>query len=273
MSNETRVSIKKFDAKKQIVYGEVYVPYVPDSQGDFMTPEEIERVAHNFLKKGLVKSVDTEHDLTPNGSVVVESFIARNNDPDFSEGSWVLGVHIPDKTHWAKAERGEIGGFSMYGTGRRVQRLVEIEIPDDGVLIGKTAATPGDGAHEHTYALDFDKAGQFKGGHTSEVNGHSHLIRKGTVTEPGPDGHRHRFSFVEALAKGAGTLSKSDQAWVDRVVRVRRLRKDDMTAKDMPPQGAAQDQKPCDDCKTPKACKKAGRCLISHESEGEESEK
>jgi hypothetical protein len=200
--NEVRVAIVKRDAKKQIVYGEVYVPYVPDSQGDFMTPDEIERVAHEFLKKGDTTAIDTEHNLTRSGSAVVESFVARSGDPDFTAGAWVLGVHIPDKDHWAKAERGEIGGFSMYGTGRRVQRVVEVDIPDDGVLFGKTADSHGDGAHSHEYALDFDANGAFLGGETDEVNGHSHVIRKGTVTEPGPDGHRHRFSFIENLSKG-----------------------------------------------------------------------
>ena len=210
---ETRVTIKKLDAKKQIAYGEVYVPYVPDSQGDFMTPEEIERVAHNFLKKGDMTAIDTEHNLLRNGSAVVESFVARANDPDFASGAWVLGVHIPDKSHWAKAERGEIGGFSMYGTGRRQQRVVEIEIPDDGVLFGKTAATSGNGAHEHMYALDFDDKGNFLGGETDEVNGHKHLIKKGTVTEAGPDGHRHRFSFVENLVKGCSGMTKEQKKW------------------------------------------------------------
>jgi len=212
--NETRVTICKLDAKRQIAFGAVYQPYVPDSQGDFMTPEEIERVAHNFLKKGAVEAIDTEHNLVRNGSVVVESFISREGDPDFPvPGSWVLGVHIPDKAHWAKAESGEIGGFSMYGTGRRVQRVVEIEVPDDGVLFGKTEASMGQGAHEHVYALDFNDKGGFLGGETDEVNGHTHLIKKGTVTEPGPDGHRHRFNFVDTLAKGCGPLSEEQKGW------------------------------------------------------------
>jgi len=216
MSNspvESRIAIAKLDAKKQIAYGMVYLPYVPDSQGDFMTPEEIERVAHNFLKKGAVEAIDTEHSLVRNGSAAVESFIARPGDPDFVPGSWVLGVHIPDKGIWAKAESGELGGFSMYGTGRRQQRIVEIEVPDEGVLFGKTEATGGAGAHEHIYALDFNDKGDFLGGETDEINGHTHMIRKGTVTEPGPDGHRHRFSFVDTLAKGCGPLSEEQKGW------------------------------------------------------------
>lgn len=225
--NEIRVPIKKLDAKKQIAMGEVYIPYVPDSQGDFMTPEEIERVAHNFLKKGAVEAIDTEHNLTRNGSVVVESFIAREGDSDFVPGSWVLGVHIPDKEHWAKAERGEIGGFSMYGTGRRQQRIVEIEIPDDGMLFGKTADTTGYGAHSHLFALDFDEKGTFLGGETDEVNGHTHVIKKGTVTEPGPDGHRHRFSFLDMLVKGCSGMTAEQKKWKAIRENKKRMRKGD----------------------------------------------
>jgi len=265
---ETRISIKKLDAKKQIVYGEVYVPYVPDSQGDYMTPDEIERVAHNFLKSGRVDCVDTEHDLVKNGSGVVESFVAREGDPDFTVGAWVLGVHIPEKAAWAKAESGDIGGFSMYGTGRRQQRIVEIEVPDDGVLFGKTAATSGNGSHEHLYALDFDAKGNFLGGETDDANGHTHLIRKGTVTEPGPDGHRHRFSFVDTLAKGCGPMTHEQKAWQKK----RKLKKADMTAEDMPEQKPEQKEVRCKKCQTPKACGKAGRCLISYEEEADKEE-
>ena len=198
---EVRIAISKRDAAKQIVYGAVYVPYVPDSQGDYMTPEEIEKVAHRFLKSGRVDCVDTEHNLVKNGAAMVESFIARDGDPDFPvPGTWAVGVHIPDKAEWAKAESGEIGGFSMYGTGRRVPRMVEIEVPDDGVLFGKTEASTGTAPHTHIYALDFDAKGNFLGGETDEINGHSHLIKKGTVTETGlidgkDDGVAARYVF------------------------------------------------------------------------------
>src|SRR5690606_23799098 len=87
---------------QQIVYGEVYAPGQVDSHGDFMTAKTIEAMAQRFLKSGLVKNIDTEHDLQQNGSEVVESFIARKGDPDFAEGAWVLGVHVSDPQLWAK---------------------------------------------------------------------------------------------------------------------------------------------------------------------------
>ncbi len=121
------VSIKKTAAQKQIAYAEVYRPNSVDSQGDFMTAEGIEAMAHSFLKKGLVRGIDTQHNGVENGSVVVESFIARKGDPDFAEGAWVMGVHVPDKKLWDAIVKGQITGFSMFGTGDKVKRTIEVE--------------------------------------------------------------------------------------------------------------------------------------------------
>ena len=191
------VSICKVDDEKQLAYGEVYIPMVPDSQGDFMTASEIEKMAHEFMKDGLLRGVDTEHDLADNGSVVVESFIARKNDPDFIEGSWVAAVWVPDDL-WPMVKSGELGGFSMYGKGERVPTYITIEVPDDGVVKGETDTMED---HTHIFALRFDEDGTFLGGETNAVDGHYHKITKGTVTEDA-EGHRHRFSVVEALQSG-----------------------------------------------------------------------
>lgn len=196
------VTFRKSDAKKQIVWGEIYCPYTMDSQGDFMEPEVIEKMAHDFLRSGLMKSVDTEHSLKTNGSCVVESFVARGGDPDFPEGSWVVGVHIPDKATWAKVEAGEINGFSMYGEGVRVAKTLEVEIPDDGLIEGETLLFDD---HVHRIIIKLDSEGQLIGGETDEVNGHSHKVSKGTVTDDA-SGHNHRYSLQDALA---GTIAKS----------------------------------------------------------------
>ena len=197
---ERVVNFSKFDEEKQLAYGEVYIPMIPDSQGDFMTSIEIEKMAHGFMKSGLLRGVDTQHDLVDNGAIVVESFIARKNDPDFVEGSWVAAVWVPDDI-WPLVKSGELGGFSMYGSGERVPTYITIEVPDDGILKGDTAESEG---HHHDFFLRFDAEGSFIGGDTSVDDGHSHKITKGTVTdlEKEEGGHRHRFSFVEALQSG-----------------------------------------------------------------------
>ena len=193
--NTTRtVSICKTDEDRQLAYGEVYIPMIPDSQGDFMTEIEIEKMAHRFMKNQLLYGVDTEHDMADNGSVVVESFIAREGDPDFMKGAWVAAIWVPDEL-WPLVKSGELGGFSMYGGGERIPTMITIEVPDDGIMKGETSEMED---HFHKFTLRFDEVGNFLGGETNTVNGHAHKITKGTVTDK-EDDHRHRFSFVEAL--------------------------------------------------------------------------
>ncbi len=197
---ERYVEIKKIDEEKQLAYGEVYIPMIPDSQGDFMTEAEIEKMAHKFMKDGLLRGVDTQHDLQDNGSIVVESFIVRKDDPDFPiPGTWVAAVWVPDEI-WPLVKSGELGGFSMYGTGERIPTMITIEVPDNGILKGVTDTADD---HTHKYSLRFNDEGAFLGGETDVgPDGFAHNITKGTVTEEaGPEDskHRHRFSFVEAL--------------------------------------------------------------------------
>ena len=197
MQTEVFVPIKKKDSLKQIVMGEVYIPMVPDSQGDYMTADEIERIAHNFMKSRKVYKIDTEHDLIENGSCAVESFIARKGDPDFTEGAWVVTTHIPSKEVWAKVESGEINGYSMYGSGVRKESTVQIEIPDDGIVKGETLDAKD---HKHVFFLKFSDDGELIEGYTDEVAGHKHVIKTGTITEPA-DRHFHRYSMTDALSK------------------------------------------------------------------------
>lgn len=198
-------SFKKADAKLQIAYAEVYAPDIPDSHGDFMVADEIRKMAHDFLRKGLTKNVDVEHNNeTKLGSAVVESFIAREGDPDFIPGSWVAGVHIPDKELWKQVETGEINGFSLQGVGMQTEKTILLTIP--AVVQGFTSEDEGDG-HWHAFEVRFTDNGDFQGGMTlktfpDEHPDHEHLIKRGTVTEPGgdeDDPHVHRFSFVEGL--------------------------------------------------------------------------
>ncbi|MBS7812358.1 XkdF-like putative serine protease domain-containing protein [Roseococcus pinisoli] len=189
------VAVKKADAVLRLVYGEVYAPGVPDSQGDVMTAEEIRKMAHGFVSAGLVNAIDEEHNQTESGTVVVESFIARKGDPDFIEGAWVLGVRCPQDV-WERVEKGELNGFSFDGFGERHPTIVTMDIPDR--LSGQTTKNH---EHEHTFVVKYDKDGVFLGGQTDEVDGHWHIIKRGTVTETsGAAPHAHRFSFVEAIS-------------------------------------------------------------------------
>lgn len=188
------IPIKKLDQEEQVVFGEVYAPGFPDSQGDFMSADEIKKMAYNFLRKGVTSNIDTNHSQTPNGSYVVESFIARDGDPIFIPGSWVLGVKVPDQAVWQMVKSGELNGFSLDGFGIRTPKQIVVEMPD--LLKGETTETRN---HKHQFVVKFDQKGNFLGGYTSPApDGHVHQIVKGTVTEP-TNGHVHRFSFVEGV--------------------------------------------------------------------------
>jgi hypothetical protein len=188
--------IKKFDQDEQIVWGEVYAPGFPDSQGDYMTPEEIKKMAYGFMRKGALANVDTNHSQQPNGSRIVESFIARKGDPVFIPGSWVVGVHVPDSATWRMIKSGELNGFSLDGFGVRTEKPIEVELPH--VLKGETLPMVD---HSHSFSVRFAPDGRFMGGMTNPgLDGHVHKIERGTVTEKaGFPPHVHRFSFVEGV--------------------------------------------------------------------------
>ncbi len=194
------LQIKKRDDEKQIVWGEVYIPLLPDSQGDFMTAEEIERSAYGFLAAGRCHEIDQMHDGEACGAFVVESFIARKGDPMFIEGAWVVGVHIPDPEIWALVKDGTFNGFSMEGLAVRTEKQFELELPEQ-----ITGITQDENDHTHPFVVRFNDQGEFLGGESlpegaAGADIHTHDIQKGTITEPGGvTPHVHRFSFTEAI--------------------------------------------------------------------------
>ena len=121
MNTTNIMKFKKADTKKQIVYGEVYVPDREDTDGNFMNAETIENMAHDFLANKYNSQISEEHDGNEDKGCIVESFIARKGDPDFIEGSWVIGVYVPDKEVWDKVESGLLSGFSLEGTGYLIE--------------------------------------------------------------------------------------------------------------------------------------------------------
>ena len=192
------VSILKKDDAQQIVYGEVYLPMVPDSDGDFMTAESIQEAAYSFMKKLRGQRIDVNHDNSVVDAGVVESFIARDGDPTFVPGAWVVGVHIEDSDVWDKVVKGELNGFSMQGVGVSSEVELEFEVPE--FVVGRTAIADD---HEHEFIVKFDDQGTFMGGWTDDSAGHKHAIVRGTATEFA-EGHNHRFVFA-GVQLNAGT--------------------------------------------------------------------
>lgn len=53
--------------------------------------------------------------------------------------------------------------------------------------------------HTHQFMVAYDKDGNFLGGRTSPgEDGHTHVIKRGTITEDS-GGHHHRFSHVDEI--------------------------------------------------------------------------
>lgn len=111
------------DDAKQIVYGVVMQPDVPDSAGDWQTSETIERAAHKYLAES--RKHDVQHDEQSADVTTVESFIAPSNmtvaGNEVLKGSWVMAVHVADPDVWGQVTKGELTGFSIGGTGVRVE--------------------------------------------------------------------------------------------------------------------------------------------------------
>lgn len=181
--------------EQRIVWAEVYAPMIPDSDGEYMDADTIRDMAYKFMKAMKLDQIDKQHtNELSDGAAVVESFIARKGDPLFIEGAWVVGVHIPDDEDWAKVKKGEINGFSIEAFVHKTPVEVEVEIPP---VIQGTTMKAEDG-HTHKFYVAYDEDGKFMGGRTDAVEGHSHVIKRGTVTEEA-EGHSHRFSHVDDL--------------------------------------------------------------------------
>lgn len=116
------VPISKVDSGKHIIKGVVYKPNEKDTQGDWMTAEEIEKMAYLFMKRSSMNSVDTHHDYNYVHAFVCESYLARENDPDgYPEGSWVVCIKVEDDSIWEQIEKGDIAGLSMAGLAEEVE--------------------------------------------------------------------------------------------------------------------------------------------------------
>lgn len=129
MRFQRTVSITKLDEEKQIAYGPVLEPDLPDAQGDVMSVEDIEKAAHRFMLKaqlGRASADGINHEIWVGHSKahVVESWIAHEDmthgGDTIRKGTWMLGVHLADPALWDSVKKGELTGFSIGGRGIRL---------------------------------------------------------------------------------------------------------------------------------------------------------
>jgi len=124
VQKEQIVPIIKIDEEERVVKGVVYKPNEVDSQGDWMTAEDIKKAAYHFMKQLRLQNVDTGHNFVKAEAYVCESYIANSNDPEgYPKGAWIVAMKIEDDTLWADIVRGEYQAFSMYGKGQAINDL------------------------------------------------------------------------------------------------------------------------------------------------------
>jgi hypothetical protein len=186
--------IKRTNDDERLVYAEVYAPYTLDTYGEFMLPEDIKKMAHRFMKLDLSKTIDINHDNIPTSCYPVESYIARADDPDFTEGAWVLGVHVPDDSIWAAIKRGELNCYSFEAMVRPVNYEVEVNTLREHV--GRTKVEKHVD-HTHAFFVQVNEVGVIVRGRTSKgPDGHVHDITGPSYTQrAGTDAHSHRFDL------------------------------------------------------------------------------
>ena len=138
--------IIKKDDDNHYLTGVVYEPLVEDSQGNFMTAQEITKAAYWFAKNG--DKVDLQHDFKECKScIVVENWIAKADfdigDNNVSKGTWLMTVEVCDTDIWDKVQKGEITGFSMGGVGQYSNEDVDINAVEKKSIIKQLAEAIG----------------------------------------------------------------------------------------------------------------------------------
>lgn len=189
MPTNVEVVVKSVNKEKQIVYGEVYTPYVIDTHNEMMLPEDVELMAHRFMSTLKNDRIDIMHNNQLIEAVAVESYIARASDPLYHEGAWVLAVKIVDKEIWQQIKDGEFNGYSIETLVTKVPAIVDVTyLPH---IFGFTQKVDG---HEHAFFIQVDDNGVIAGGTTSKDSDHLHKICSATATEMYED-HAHRIEL------------------------------------------------------------------------------
>lgn len=134
----------KVDDDKRQVFGwasivELDGRPVVDRQGDYISAEDIEKAAYDYVHKS--RKGGHQHKRTPDdqpfhASNMIESIVftdekvAKMGLPDDFPRGWWVGYKVEDDETWGKVKKGEVTGFSIHGRGRRV------EIPEEALWQG-----------------------------------------------------------------------------------------------------------------------------------------
>jgi len=110
-------TVFKKDREKQIVYGVVFEPDYVDAHNEFVSKEDIEEAAHQYLISSKTIKLSHTDDISEAVSVV-ESYLApvdfELNDMFIKEGTWIVALKIWDAELWQETD-GNIVGLSAGG--------------------------------------------------------------------------------------------------------------------------------------------------------------
>jgi hypothetical protein len=126
-------SFSKLDDDKHQAFGWAsVVKYngqpVTDKQGDYITPEDIEEAAYNYVLTSRVGTDMHARDVFDEpipSSAMIESMvftpekISKMGLPDDFPVGWWVGYKYHDEDTWQKVKKGEYTGFSIHGKGIR----------------------------------------------------------------------------------------------------------------------------------------------------------
>jgi hypothetical protein len=104
------------------VYGVVLEPDLTDSQGDKVSPAEIEKACHKYMAES--QKADVQHNEVQAGAHLIENYIAPQDltleGEHVTKGSWVQAWQITDPVVKKEVDDGRLTGFSIGGAGVRL---------------------------------------------------------------------------------------------------------------------------------------------------------
>lgn len=136
-------------AAKRIAWAAVLVPGEEDSDGDVVSKEKIEEVAHSWLSQ--YGNVDLQHTLN-NVATPVESYITHEDREVVVKGSpvvlpagtWILASRIDDNDTWDKVVSGDLSGYSIMGVKKSLVATEEVNKSMNAALKRTTLKDFGD---------------------------------------------------------------------------------------------------------------------------------
>lgn len=113
--------IVRKDAARRIAYSAVLVPGEPDSDGEILTAEKVEDVAHAWLEQ--FRAFDVQHSVKQVDVSPVESYIEPadrtveidGEDVVLPAGTWTLAAKFHDDAVWDEVAAGTRTGLSIMG--------------------------------------------------------------------------------------------------------------------------------------------------------------